>query len=114
MVCTADRGYRRPFLTIAQTAVALSEWIARHALAHRHLDRFARPMPRDVARCGRAAWMIATGDDLRLPTTKGATANLALRLQHRYLDRVIAAATRDVTVLAAMTDVFFLLARPES
>jgi hypothetical protein len=98
----------------AQTAVALSERLAAHALTHRDLDGFARPMQRVVARCGRAAWMIATGDDLRLPTTKGAKANLAVRMQHHYLDRVLAAATRDVTVLDAMIDVFFLLARPES
>jgi 2-polyprenyl-6-methoxyphenol hydroxylase-like FAD-dependent oxidoreductase len=112
--CAFNPVYGQGMSVAAQTAVALSERLATHSLTHRDLDGFARPMQRIVARCGRAAWMIATGDDLRLPTTKGAKANLAVRMQHRYLDRVLAAATRDVTVLAAMIDVFFLLARPES
>jgi 2-polyprenyl-6-methoxyphenol hydroxylase-like FAD-dependent oxidoreductase len=112
--CAFNPVYGQGMSVAAQTAVAFSARLAHHALAHQDLDGFARPMQRVVARCGRAAWMIATGDDLRLPTTRGATANIAMRMQHRYLDRVLAAATRDVTVLDAMTDVFFLLARPES
>jgi hypothetical protein len=35
-------------------------------------------------------------------------------MQHRYLDRVMAAATGDETALAAVADAFFLIARPES
>ena len=35
-------------------------------------------------------------------------------MQHRYLDRVMAAATTDEAAMAAMTDALFLLARPES
>ena len=58
--------------------------------------------------------MIATGDDLRHPSTTGATANAMLRMQHRYLDRVMAAATTDEAAMAALTDALFLIARPES
>ena len=47
-------------------------------------------------------------------STTGAKANAAMRLQHRYLDRVMAAATTDERAMAALTDVLFLLARPES
>lgn len=85
-----------------------------YTLAGRSLDGFAKSMQREVARVGKVAWMIATGDDLRLPTTTGATANRAMRWQHRYLDRVMAASTSDETVLAAMMDVFFLLRPPTS
>jgi 2-polyprenyl-6-methoxyphenol hydroxylase-like FAD-dependent oxidoreductase len=80
----------------------------------RSLDGFAGRFRRDVASAGRGAWMIATGDDLRYPTTTGATAGKVLRLQHRYLDRVMAAATGDEVAMAAITDALFLLARPES
>ncbi len=45
--------------------------------------RCGAAMQRVIARGGRAAWMIATGDDLRRPTTKGAKANIAVRMQHR-------------------------------
>ena len=74
-------------------------------------------MQQRVAAAGKAAWMIATGDDLRLPTTTstaGAGSGRMMRFQHRYLDRVIAAATRDETVLAAVMDAFFLISPPES
>ena len=50
--------------------------------------------------------MIATGDDLRMPTTTGAAATAATRMQHRYLDRVLAAATTDEEVLAAVMRAF--------
>jgi len=56
--------------------------------------------------------MFATGDDLRMPTTSGAVANRATRMQHRYLDRVMAAATTDDVVLAAMMHALFLTAPP--
>jgi 2-polyprenyl-6-methoxyphenol hydroxylase-like FAD-dependent oxidoreductase len=80
----------------------------------RALDGFAPKFRRQVAAAGRAAWMIATGDDLRYPTTTGATAGKALRMQHRYLDRVMAAATTDERAMRAITDALFLVARPES
>jgi hypothetical protein len=88
--------------------------LGEHGLGHRTLDGFARPMQRVVARSGRAAWTIATGEDLRLPTTTGATANALVRRQHRYFDRVMSAATRDQVVLDAVTDVLFLIRAPES
>ena len=37
-----------------------------------------------------------------------------MRMQHRYLDRVMAAATADEPTLAAMMDALFLVAPPES
>ena len=58
--------------------------------------------------------MIATGDDLRLPSTTGASAGLATRVQHRYLDRVMTTATNDEVVAGALMDAFFLLAPPTS
>ena len=98
----------------AKTAVALDEELTSHARSHATLDGFARRMQRRVAAEGDAAWMIATGDDLRMPTTTGAKATAATRLQHRYLDRVVAASTTDETVLAALLDAFFLVAPPTS
>jgi hypothetical protein len=69
-------------------------------------------MQRIVTKAGDAAWMIATGDDLRFPTTTGAASSPAMRMQHRYLDRIMAAATTDEKVQAAMTQALFLLAPP--
>jgi 2-polyprenyl-6-methoxyphenol hydroxylase-like FAD-dependent oxidoreductase len=110
--CSFNPVYGQGISVAAQTAVVLDAQLARHAGAHRSLDGFVRRMQRRVAKAGDPAWMIATGDDLRMPTTTGATATRSTRMQHRYLDRVIAAANTDPIVQAAMMRVFFLLAPP--
>ena len=112
--CAFNPIYGQGMAVAAQTAVVLGDRLAQHRLGHRTLDGFARRMQRAVARCGTPAWTIATGDDLRLPTTTGASANALVRRQHRYFDRVIAAATQDDAVRDAVTDVLFLVRRPES
>ncbi len=110
--CAFNPVYGQGMSVAAKTAVALDERLARHRRSHSTLDGFVRSMQRRVAKEGDAAWMIATGDDLRLPTTTGATATAATRMQHRYLNRVLAAATGDEVVQAAMLQAFFLLAPP--
>ena len=99
--CAFNPVYGQGMSVAAKTAVALDEALSRHRRAHRTLDGFAKPMQRLVAKQGDPAWMIATGDDLRMPTTTGGKRNVATSVQHRYLDRVMAAATADETVLAA-------------
>jgi len=110
--CAFNPVYGQGMSVCPKTAVALDHELARHRRAHQTLDGFVQPMQRRVAKEGDAAWMIATGDDLRMPTTSGAVANRATRMQHRYLDRVMAAATTDDVVLAAMMHALFLTARP--
>ncbi|MGH9136170.1 MAG: NAD(P)/FAD-dependent oxidoreductase [Acidimicrobiales bacterium] len=110
--CTFNPVYGQGMSVAAQTAVALDAQLTKHARRHATLDGFVRPMQRRVAKTGNAAWMIATGDDLRMATTTGAKASTVTRMQHRYLDRVLAAATTDETVLAAAMQAFFLLAPP--
>ena len=110
--CAFNPVYGQGISVAALTAARLDTALADRG--GRSLDGFAPRFRRDVAAAGRAAWMIATGDDLRYPTTTGATAGKALRMQHRYLDRVMAAATGDEVAMAAMTDALFLVARPES
>jgi len=65
-----------------------------------------------VATVNAGAWLIATGEDLRYPTTEGGARHLQTRLTHRYLDRVIGAATRDQRVNTAFLNVLQLAAPP--
>ena len=58
--------------------------------------------------------MLSTGADLRYPTTTGAQVGAATRLLHRYLDRVVAAATQDPAVTETYAQVMGMLARPTS
>jgi 2-polyprenyl-6-methoxyphenol hydroxylase-like FAD-dependent oxidoreductase len=112
--CAFNPIYGQGMSVAAQTAVELRAMLAEHVRRHGSLAGFAKRMQRRVARCGEAAWMIATGDDLRLPSTTGATAGAATRIQHRYLDRVMTAATNDEIVAGALLDAFFLIAPPTS
>jgi len=48
------------------------------------------------------------------PTTTGSRATTATRLLHRYLDRVVAAATHDPAAADAYLRVLGMLARPAS
>jgi 2-polyprenyl-6-methoxyphenol hydroxylase-like FAD-dependent oxidoreductase len=110
--CAFNPVYGQGASVAALTAVRLDRVLRDRA--DRSLDGLAGAFRREVAAAGKGAWMIATGDDLRYPTTTGASANAVMRMQHRYLDRVIAAATTDEVAMAAMTDALFLLTRPES
>jgi 2-polyprenyl-6-methoxyphenol hydroxylase-like FAD-dependent oxidoreductase len=112
--CAFNPVYGQGMSVAAKSAVALDGELERHGRSHDSLDGFVRRMQRRIATEGNAAWMIATGDDLRMPTTTGAKVTAATRMQHRYLDRVVAASTTDETVLSAMLNVFFLLASPTS
>jgi 2-polyprenyl-6-methoxyphenol hydroxylase-like FAD-dependent oxidoreductase len=110
--CAFNPVYGQGMSVAAKTAVTLDAELTRRRRAQRGLDGFVQPMQRRVAKEGDGAWMIATGDDLRMPTTTGATANGLTRIQHRYLDRVLAAATEDQTVMFAYLQALFLTAPP--
>ncbi|MGH3784410.1 MAG: NAD(P)/FAD-dependent oxidoreductase [Pseudonocardiaceae bacterium] len=78
------------------------------------LDGLARRFQSRLARRNADPWMLSTGEDLRYPTTTGARVTAVMRLQHRYLDRVVAAATQDPAIAETYTQVVGLLARPTS
>ena len=71
-----------------------------------------RGFQRRLAKANAAAWLLATGEDLRYRTTGGARPGPVTRLLHRYLDRVIAASTVDLEASLAFADVAHLLAPP--
>jgi 2-polyprenyl-6-methoxyphenol hydroxylase-like FAD-dependent oxidoreductase len=76
------------------------------------LDGLAPRFQRELARRNADPWGLSTGEDLRFPTTTGTETTAALRLQHRYLDRVVTAATRDPAMSDTYTRVLGMLDRP--
>ena len=110
--CAFNPVYGQGMTVGAQTAVALHEQLERHRRKRPTLDGFTGQMQKAVAKVGDGAWMIATGDDLRFPDTTGPKPSRLTRLQHRYLDRALAAATVDETVMDAVLHAFMLLAPP--
>jgi hypothetical protein len=110
--CSFNPVHGQGIAVAALTAVRLDQALVRQR--GRGLDGLAAAFRREVVAAGRPAWTIATGDDLRYPTTTGAKASAVTRLQHRHLDRLMALATTDERAMAAVTDVLCLLTRPES
>jgi 2-polyprenyl-6-methoxyphenol hydroxylase-like FAD-dependent oxidoreductase len=78
------------------------------------LSGLSRRFQRAVAAASATPWLMATGEDLRYPTTEGARPGMVTRLLHRYLDRVNRAATHDAGVNQAFGQVLNLLAPPST
>ncbi|MGH4025801.1 MAG: NAD(P)/FAD-dependent oxidoreductase [Pseudonocardiaceae bacterium] len=115
-VCAFNPIYGQGMSTAAIAADSLDTCL-RKQRAQRpagQLDGLARRFQRQVARRNADPWMLSTGEDLRYPTTTGARVTAITRLQHRYLDRVVTAATRDPAVAQTYTQVLGLIARPTS
>jgi 2-polyprenyl-6-methoxyphenol hydroxylase-like FAD-dependent oxidoreductase len=108
--CAFNPVYGQGISVAAQTAVALDEMLERDG----YRPGSARVMQRQVTACNASAWLVATGEDLRSPPPKARGPGFQTRLMHRYLDRVMAAATHDERANAAYLDVLALLRPPAS
>lgn len=67
-----------------------------------------------LAKANRRPWLVATGEDYRYTQTEGPPPGRVARLQHRYLDRVIAAATKSPCVRKKFVEVIHLVRSPAS
>ena len=77
-------------------------------------DRLARRFQTRLARMNRRPWLIATGEDYRYSEVDGPPPGRTIGLAHRYLDRVIAAATWSPRVRRKFTEVIHLIRSPMS
>jgi hypothetical protein len=115
-VCAVNPVYAQGMTVAATHAVALDQALTqqRRRRSDRDLAGFARSFQRQVARCSRAAWLTATAEDLRYPTTSGGRRGPVLWLLHRYGDAVLATANGNQAVQQAFLDVLHLQASPAS
>ncbi|MER7769060.1 FAD-dependent monooxygenase [Kitasatospora sp. NPDC096140] len=72
----------------------------------------ARDARRAVAAASKNPWVMSCAEDARFDTTTGAPTGALLKLQHRFLDKVLAGATRDPLVTAAFHEVMSLVEPP--
>jgi 2-polyprenyl-6-methoxyphenol hydroxylase-like FAD-dependent oxidoreductase len=110
-VCAFNPVYGQGMTVAALAAGTLDDCVREQRRAG-DLDGLAARFQRQLARRNAGAWMLSTGEDLRFPTTTGGRPGPVLRLQHRYLDRVGAACTRDPAVADAYIRVVGMLERP--
>lgn len=113
--CAFNPVYAQGMSAAALTAVAVDSTLAAHCARHGgRLVGATAPLQRAVAEANAGAWMVATGEDLRYPATRGGSTGAVDRLMRRYFDRVVAAAAVDTAVNAAFFDVVALTAEPSS
>jgi flavin-dependent dehydrogenase len=104
--CAFNPVYGQGMAVAAMAAVRLDEHLRSQP------GVFGREMQVAVAECSAAAWLIATGADLRYPTTAGPRPGRLSRLSHWYLDRTSDVANRDARVSEVLTDVLHLVSPP--
>jgi 2-polyprenyl-6-methoxyphenol hydroxylase-like FAD-dependent oxidoreductase len=104
--CCFNPVYGQGMSVAAQAAIVLGD------LLRARPGGFGREAQVAVARCSAAAWLIATGADLRFPGTVGERPGRGGRLSHWYLDRASDVANRDPYVCRVLTDVFHLVEPP--
>jgi len=78
------------------------------------VDGLATQAQRAIASVCTDAWLLATGEDLRYPTTEGGTGHARPidRAVQKYINRVIRCSNQDLTVCRAFTRVMHLLDPP--
>ena len=104
--CTFNPVYGQGMTVAAQAAVLLDKHLRAEP------GTVGRAAQAAVARCSEAPWQIATGADLRYPTTVGTRPGRAARLANWYLDRTSDVANRDGYVARVLADVLYLVAPP--
>lgn len=111
-VCSFDPVYGQGMTTGILGARALAarfdaDWAERPV-------GLARRVQREMVHTVRPAWSLATGEDLRLPSTTGGQLRKRDRLLQQYFDRVIAASTADAAVRRRLLSVMNMVTRPEA
>ncbi|MFG3227732.1 NAD(P)/FAD-dependent oxidoreductase [Kitasatospora sp. NPDC048194] len=72
----------------------------------------ARDARREIAAVSKNAWVMSCAEDVRFAATTGGPSGALVKLQHRFLDRVLATATRNPEVTEAFHEVLSLVSPP--
>ncbi|MGW8379554.1 FAD-dependent oxidoreductase [Streptomyces sp. ODS28] len=111
-LCRFNPVYGHGMTVAALQVQVLSRRIAARSPAE--IAARARKTQRALAKCPRAAWAIATGEDSRYPETDGPRPGRLARVQQDYMARVLTAANTDPVVAEAFFAVLSLNRRPET
>lgn len=115
-VCALNPLYAQGMSTAALAAQTLDACLRDHRRRHPvgDLDGLAQRCQRRLAQANADPWLLSTREDLRYPTTTGMLVSPMIRLIHRHLDRVVAAATHDPTIAERFLQVAGLMTRSTS
>jgi 2-polyprenyl-6-methoxyphenol hydroxylase-like FAD-dependent oxidoreductase len=109
-LCAFNPIYGQGMTVAALQVGALSELLKAEMRSPADARRLSRKAQRAMARVADRAWMISASEDLRYPVTGGPKG--AARFLHRYMDRVMLAATVDEKVANTFLAVLNMVAKP--
>lgn len=110
-LCAFNPVYGQGMTVAAKEAEVLSQQLSDCRSAE-DLTRTLGAAQKAIAAKVKGPWMLATGTDLRSPTTVGATQTPLDRLVNRYLDRVLGLVADDRVVNAAFLRVLNMIDEP--
>jgi 2-polyprenyl-6-methoxyphenol hydroxylase-like FAD-dependent oxidoreductase len=108
-VCAFNPIYGQGMTVAADDAMTLHRCLVR---SDGNFVGLAERFQKAIAKRNNDVWLIATGEDMRYPTTEGATPDRISRITNRYMDRVLGVAIRNAGVNRAMSRVMNLQSPP--
>lgn len=112
-VCAFNPVYGQGMTVAAQSATVLGTTLREHRDRHgADSSGLAMEYHRRLARVLGDPWLLATGEDLRYPSTTGAEPTIAMRIVRPYLDRVLLGARDDPAAYKTVVEVIHLLRPP--
>ncbi|RKE17693.1 NAD(P)/FAD-dependent oxidoreductase [Streptomyces sp. TLI_171] len=109
--CTFNPVYGQGMTVTALAARALREAVRQHGdLGHAAV----RETRQAIAGLTKNPWMMSSSEDVRFAGTTGGPSGALVRVQHRFLDRILARATTDGQVAAAFQRVAAMVEPPST
>jgi 2-polyprenyl-6-methoxyphenol hydroxylase-like FAD-dependent oxidoreductase len=112
--CAFNPVYGQGMTSAALGAQALGECLKRQRSRRPDgdLTGLAARFQKKLAKVAAAPWLLATGEDFRVPQAEGGKPDLPTRLMQKYVDRVVEFSTESVQVRTLLLEVFNLLRPP--
>jgi 2-polyprenyl-6-methoxyphenol hydroxylase-like FAD-dependent oxidoreductase len=113
-VCAFNPIYGQGMTVAAIEAAEIGSCLReqRRLAPHGDLTGLAQRIQRRLGKAVTGPWLMATGADLRFPTTAGGRPTPTARLIQKYIDRVMAVTSEDPSVFAAFWEVVNVQAPP--
>lgn len=111
-VCAFNPIYGQGMTIAAQDALLLDRCLLEIRQSNGNRAGMARRFQKMLAKSNQTPWLLATGEDMRYPTTEGGKPGAITRLTHRYLDRVIDILPDDVEASRTFLEVLHLVEPP--
>ncbi|MDY7012217.1 MAG: 2-polyprenyl-6-methoxyphenol hydroxylase-like oxidoreductase [Cyanobacteriota bacterium] len=115
-VCAFNPIYGQGMSAAAVSALVLDRALNRQRQRDPQgsLAGFSRHFHQQLARSNAPLWQLASSEDCRYRSVTGLSPTFAMRLMHRYMDRVVALTTKSVFARRTMLNIFNLLEPPSA